>query len=173
MSHNRRAAILQLLSHRHQPVTGADLAQRFGVSRQVIVQDIALLRAQGAAIVATPRGYLYGDISTTAVFTRRLACRHTPSQTRSELIAMVEAGCRVVDVIVEHPLYGEIRGLLLLNTLADVEDFINRYQNQEAQLLSSLTEGVHLHTLEASNRSAIEEAEDRLHHLGILLPTGN
>lgn len=173
MSHNRRAAILKLLKTRHQPVTGNELAQHFGVSRQVIVQDIALLRAQGSDIIATPRGYFYGEMSAPAVFTRRLACRHTPDQTRSELTAMVEAGCRVVDVIVEHPLYGEIRGLLLLNTLDDVDVFVRRYENQEAQLLSSLTDGVHLHTLEASNHGAIQDAEDRLKRLGILLPSDN
>ena len=66
-----------------------------------------------------------------------------------------------------------MRGLLLLNTLADVDDFIRRYQNQEAQLLSSLTDGVHLHTLEANRRGAIEEAENKLEHLGILLPTNS
>ncbi len=83
---------------------------------------------------------------------------------------MVEAGCRVIDTIVEHPLYGEIRGLLLLNTLADVEDFVNHYQSQEAQLLSSLTDGVHLHTLERTGRGAIEAAAKQLQRLGILLP---
>lgn len=173
MSHNRRSAMLELLMARHKPVTGNELAQYFGVSRQVIVQDIALLRAQGADIVATPRGYFYGEMSAPAVFTRRLACRHTPEQTRLELTAMVEAGCRVVDAIVEHPLYGEIRGLLLLSTLADVDDFMDRYESQEAQLLSSLTDGVHLHTLEADQRGAIEAAEDRLQCLGMLLPAGN
>ena len=69
MSHNRRAAILKLLKTRHQPVTGNELAQHFGVSRQVIVQDIALLRAQGSDIIATPRGYFYGEMSAPAVFT--------------------------------------------------------------------------------------------------------
>jgi transcriptional regulator of NAD metabolism len=173
MSHNRRAAILELLMNRHKPVTGSELAQHFGVSRQVIVQDIALLRAQGADIVATPRGYFYGEMNSPAVFSRRLACRHTPEQTRLELTALVEAGCRVVDAIVEHPLYGEIRGLLLLSTLADVDDFINRYESQQAHLLSSLTDGVHLHTLEATERSAIQDAEERLKRLGMLLPDNN
>lgn len=170
MSHNRRTNMLKLLQARQEPVTGNELAQYFGVSRQVIVQDIALLRAQGSDIVATPRGYFYGEMSAPAVFSRRLACRHTPEQTRLELTTMVEAGCRVIDTIVEHPLYGEIRGLLLLNTLADVEDFVNHYQSQEAQLLSSLTDGVHLHTLETNQRGAIEAAAKQLQRLGILLP---
>ena len=171
MSHNRRTAILQLLSSRQQPTTGTELAQHFGVSRQVIVQDIALLRAQGAAIIATPRGYLYEIPSTEDKFVQRLACQHTAQQTRLELTTMIEAGCRVKDVIVEHPLYGEIRGLLLLNNIADVDDFIARYENQPAQLLSSLTEGIHLHTLEADYPGAIKEAKRRLDQLGLLLPS--
>ncbi|MGI6128656.1 MAG: transcription repressor NadR [bacterium] len=169
MTNNRRTAILKLLRERHEPVTGNDLAEQFGVSRQVIVQDIALLRAQGADIVATPRGYYYGEQSTPAVFSRRVACRHTPEQSKLELTAMVESGCRVVDAIVEHPLYGEIRGLLMLNTIADVNDFIKRYQNQQAQLLSCLTDGVHLHTLETDHLGTIEAAKERLRQLDMLV----
>ncbi|MDI3538174.1 MAG: uncharacterized protein PWP12_327 [Bacillota bacterium] len=169
MTHERRAALLALLKERRRPVTGAELAQRFGVSRQVIVQDIALLRAQGADIVATSQGYLYGEGGTLRAVSRRLACRHSPAETRAELMAMVEAGCRVVDVIVEHPLYGEIRGLLLLETAADVEEFVSRLETQGAQLLSSLTGGVHLHTVEAATPAALERAEKALRRLGILL----
>lgn len=169
MSAERRSALLRLLQERRRPVTGSELAQRFGVSRQVIVQDIALLRAQGADIVATAQGYLYGPSSASPVVTRRLACRHSPGETRAELTALVEAGCRVLDVIVEHPLYGEIRGLLLLRTPADVEDFVRRLESHGAQLLSSLTEGVHLHTVEADSPAALEKAVQALRQLGILL----
>ena len=111
MSLDRRAAILRFLSNRHSPITGAELAQHFDVSRQVIVQDIALLRAQGATVVATPRGYLYGPAMTGNKFIRRLTCRNAPGQTRLGLATIVKAVCRVVDVIVEHPLYGKIRAL--------------------------------------------------------------
>lgn len=169
VSADRRLALLQLLRERRQPVTGTELAQRFGVSRQVIVQDIALLRAQGADIVATSQGYLYGEAGTAPVVSRRLACRHTAAETRRELLTMVDSGCRVIDVIVEHPLYGEIRGLLLLSTPADVEEFVRRYEAQGAQLLSSLTGGVHLHTLEAPTPAALERAEKALRRQGILL----
>ena len=77
-----------------------------------------------------------------------------------------------MDVIVEHPLYGEIRGLLLLETEADVEDFIERYNNQEALLLSTLTGGVHLHTIEADDPAVFQEVEGRLRELGFLLEEG-
>ena len=146
----RREGILSLLAKSKKPVTGSYLARHFGVSRQVIVQDIALLRARGLDIVATAQGYIFGQAQKRSTATRRLACRHAPGETRSELLALVQAGCRVVDVIVEHPVRGN-QGLLLLETEADVEDFIERYNNQEALLLSTLTGGVHLHTIEADD----------------------
>ncbi|NLY50999.1 MAG: transcription repressor NadR [Firmicutes bacterium] len=169
MSKKRREAVLDVLRQRKEPVTGNELAALFGVSRQVIVQDIALLRAHGADIVATSQGYLHGESGKPSFLAKRVACRHQAHQTRAELLAMVESGCRVVDVIVEHPLYGEIRGLLLLQTPADVERFVEQYENQEAQLLSSLTGGVHLHTLQAPSATALKRAEDALRQLGFLL----
>ena len=165
----RRAAILELLKKRDLPVTGNELAQQFDVSRQVIVQDIALLRAEGMDIVATPRGYCFDESERLPALTRRLACRHTPDQTGLELSLMIEAGCRVLDVIVEHPLYGEIRGMLHLSNQDDVEDFLQRYESQQAQLLSSLTGGVHLHTLEASHHRAFALVEKLLRQHNMLL----
>jgi len=172
VGNQRREEILSLLTKSKKPVTGSYLARHFGVSRQVIVQDIALLRARGLDIVATSQGYMFGQAHDRPTVTRRLACRHTPRETRAELLAIVQAGCRVVDVIVEHPLYGEIRGLLLLETEADVEEFIERYQSQGAQLLLTLTGGVHLHTIEADNPAVFEKVEDGLRELGFLLEEG-
>lgn len=172
MGCQRREGILSLLAKSRKPVTGSYLARHFGVSRQVIVQDIALLRARGLDIMATAQGYIFGQARNRSTVTRRIACCHTPEETRAELLAIVQGGCRVVDVIVEHPLYGEIRGLLLLETEADVEEFIERYKNQEAQLLSTLTGGVHLHTIEADAPAVFAKVEGRLRDLGLLLEEG-
>ena len=57
----RRNKLLHYLSDNDRPVSGTELAQKFGVSRQVIVQDIALLRSGHAEIIATNRGYLLYD----------------------------------------------------------------------------------------------------------------
>ena len=56
----RRRAVAQILEEAEGPVSAAALARRFSVSRQIIVGDVALLRAGGADILATPRGYLLG-----------------------------------------------------------------------------------------------------------------
>ncbi len=167
MAASRRERILALLKA-GGCLTGAELARRLGVSRQVIVQDIAILRAAGEDIVATPQGYRLGT-GVVAPYRVVLAVRHRPEQTRSELETMVDCGLRVLDVVVEHPVYGELRGLLMLSSRQDVAAFLDRVARSGAALLSTLTSGVHLHTVEASHPEALIQARDRLRVLGILL----
>ena len=54
----RRDAIIKKLKNSAEPLSGAALAQELGVSRQVIVQDISILRAQGNEVLSTNRGYV-------------------------------------------------------------------------------------------------------------------
>lgn len=169
MATSRREQILAFLRQARGPVTGSDLARRFGVTRQVIVQDIALLRAGGEDILATPQGYRLGPGMAARPYRKVIAVQHSPAQTGDELYTLVEAGVRVLDVVVEHPIYGELRGLLLLETAQDVAAFLERVSRLGAALLSTLTGGVHLHTLEASHPGDIEKARARLREKGYLL----
>ncbi|MEW6398206.1 MAG: transcription repressor NadR [Bacillota bacterium] len=169
MAVSRREQILALLRQARGPVTGSELARRVGVSRQVIVQDIALLRAAGEDVLATPQGYRLGPGMPARPYRAVIAVGHTPAQTGDELYTLVDAGVRVLDVVVDHPIYGELRGLLLLDTAEDVAAFLERVAGSGAALLSSLTGGVHLHTLEASHPDAIEIARTRLREKGYLL----
>jgi len=98
-----------------------------------------------------------------------LACRHSPERTEEELEILVDHGVKVLDVIVEHPLYGELRGSLALESRADVRDFLTQVRASRAALLSSLTGGVHLHTVEASRPEMILRAKQRLRARGFLL----
>ena len=107
----RRETILKLLRQSAQPVSASTLAGQLSVSRQIIVGDIALLRAGGADIFATPRGYCLQNAAA-AGLTRRVAVRHDEAGMEAELNTMVDNGCTVVDVIVEHPLYGQLTGPL-------------------------------------------------------------
>lgn len=169
----RRARLAAILRGRDGPMPGGELARALGVSRQVVVQDIAVLRAAGAAVVPSPRGYVWAaDDERTAPYPlvrARVAVRHTPAETAAELYALVAAGVRVVDVVVEHPLYGELRGLLDLRTAAEVDAWLRAAARHEASLLSALTGGVHLHTLEAQDPLSLAEARTRLAGLGLLL----
>ena len=112
----RRETILKLLRQSAQPVSASTLAGQLSVSRQIIVGDIALLRAGGADILATPRGYCLQNAAA-AGLTRRVAVRHDEAGMEAELNTMVDNGCTVVDVIVEHPLYGQLTGPLPADTM--------------------------------------------------------
>ncbi|WP_025745731.1 transcription repressor NadR [Kallotenue papyrolyticum] len=164
----RRQALSELLSTASDPLTGSELAARFGVSRQVIVQDIAVLRASGLPIQASPRGYWLAQPGP-ALERMVVAVRHTPEQTEDELLALVDAGVEVEDVIVAHPLYGELRGALHLASRADVAQFMAQLRASQAHLLSELTDGLHLHTLAARRRSALERAREVLRAKGYLV----
>lgn len=154
----RRTRELEWLRTAEAPLSATRLAQQLGVSRQVIVQDVAILRAAGHEILATARGYLLQHRPQPGVVRRVLACRHAPEETTAELNTMVDYGLKVVDVVVEHPLYGEIRGLLMLESREDVRRFVEDVEQNRASLLSVLTGGVHFHTVEAPREELIEKA---------------
>ena len=163
----RRQAIRELLQQAAQPVSAGALAARFSVSRQIIVGDIALLRAAGADISATPRGYVI--LRETAGLVRQVAVQHDAAGMEAELNAMVDQGCTVLDVIVEHPIYGQLTGPLQLSNRYQVGQFIQRCRDQAAAPLSLLTEGIHLHTLRCPDEAAFERVRRELRRLGILL----
>ena len=164
---SRRQAILDRLRTADRPVSASALAAGLNVSRQIIVGDIALLRAGGAEISATPRGYVLPRA--TDGITRTIACRHTLAQTGQELDILVDNGCTVLDVIVEHPVYGQLTGQLQISSRYDVEQFLARIRDSDAAPLSMLTGGLHLHTLCCPNEDAYTRACAALKVAGLLL----
>lgn len=168
----RRAALHGLLTTESGAHPGDVLAARLGVSRQAIVHDVAILRAEGAPIVATVRGYLLTPATGGAAHRAIVAVRHRPEETEAELTALVDHGVRVVDVVVEHPVYGELRAELQLASRSDVDAWAEATRRAGAHLLSELTEGVHLHTLEADDPARLERARAAIGRLGFLLDGG-
>jgi len=164
---SRRIAVLAAISSAQLPVSAPVLAKQFGVSRQVIVGDVALLRAAGANISATPRGYMIRQQSTG--FIRQVATRHSAAEMEAELNIMVDQGCTVLDVVVEHPIYGQLTGQLQLSSRYDVQQFVIR--SAQAHPLSLLTEGIHLHTLSCPSEDAYKRVCDALQAAGLLLET--
>ena len=161
----RQAQIRTQLAASDKPISASTFARNFGVSRQSIVGDVALLRAQGENIVATPRGYEYQlTLPTEAV----IACQHTPADMGAELLLMVNAGVQVLDVIVDHQIYGELRGELMLKTVNDVQHFIHKVDAGHAHLLSELTQGVHLHTIAFADAAQLEQVKQQLRDAGFL-----
>lgn len=161
----RRKKIAEILDRERTPVSASSFAARLNVSRQVIVGDVALLRAAGTDIVATPRGYRIpesGGVSAAVV------CVHGLDLLEAELLAIVDNGCTVSDVVVEHPLYGEITCQLSISSRYDVRQFMDKMRTLSASPLSVLTGGVHLHHLVCPDREALERVRADLKKLGIL-----
>jgi transcriptional regulator of NAD metabolism len=165
----RRSKLIEKLKNKINPITGSNLANEFGVTRQVIVQDIALLRAEGFDILATSQGYILKNNMGLKTYSRTIACKHDKDNVKEELMIIVKHGAKIKDVKVEHPIYGEISGLLMLQNSKEVEDFLNNTDKFEASLLSSLTDGVHLHTIEAINEDVLDEIIKELDRKGFLL----
>ncbi len=163
----RRKGIYEILNSADAQVSASALASHFKVSRQIIVGDIALLRASGKAIIATPRGYVIQKTEPKCV--RKIVCRHGYEEMQSELNAIVDEGCTVIDVSVEHPLYGQLTGLLHLSSRHDVEEFMEESRHSDAQPLSFLTEGIHIHTISCPDEAAYERVINSLEKLHILI----
>ncbi len=161
----RRSQVLACLQTAQTPLSASHLAAQMGVSRQIIVGDIALLRACGHQIFATPRGYLLQRAP--QGLRKTVACVHTREQMEQELNLLVDNGCTVLDVIVEHPVYGQLTGSLQLHNRYDVKQFIERAK--DAPPLSQLTEGIHLHTLLCPDEAAFERVQTALRLAGLLL----
>lgn len=160
----RRHRIHQRLESSRAPLSAGRLGQELGVSRQVIVGDIALLRAAGTPVLATNRGYLLARPSTRP--RRSLHVRHNREQVPEELLAIVDAGAAVLDASVEHRLYGQITVDLQIRSRADVEAFVARMPTSTT--LAELTNGWHSHTIEADDEAVLDAVEARLRELGLL-----
>lgn len=165
----RRFELLNLLRRASAPLTGAELASHFKVSRQVIVQDIAILRASGEQIFASLQGYLIPSLLQESWKRAVVACQHTREQIEDELGIIVDLGGRILDVIVDHPVYGELRGNLMVASRRDLSLFIKSLDKTAARPLSALTGGVHLHTLETPDQKVMEEIMASLDAAGYLV----
>ena len=159
----RRSNILQKLSNTDQAIPAREFASQYDVSRQIIVGDIALLRAEGHPIIASNRGYLIKEKSDGWI-KKYLAMNHKKEETQLELEIFVEYGVFVESVTVEHPIYGEITGYLNIKTKEDIKLFLK----QEAELLSTLTEGIHIHTVLCENIEDYNAVKERLEKENLL-----
>ncbi|ASK62579.1 transcription repressor NadR [Virgibacillus phasianinus] len=169
-SAKRQALILDSLKAEHRPITGSEFAQKANVSRQVIVQDVSILKAKNEPIIATSQGYMYiQETPNEAAHKLIIACKHHPDQTENELNIIVDHGVLVKDVTVEHPVYGDLTASLMVSNRSEVQNFIKKIQDTNAAYLSTLTEGIHMHTIEADTKEKIEAACEDLKKADILL----
>lgn len=167
---NRRMQILQMLKEQGTPLSGTALAKAFGISRQVIVQDIALMRAENHAILSTNKGYIYRtDDGENTQPKRVFFVKHTTRQVMDEFMTVIELGGKVLDVAVEHEIYGQIRVDLLIETAQDARDFSDKLLNCRDNPLKVLTDDCHYHTVAAPSEKLLDLIEQDLRDKGYLL----
>lgn len=165
---SRREQIMQLLEHTSQPLSATSIASHFSVSRQIIVGDIALLRASGAAIIATPRGYLLERIQNELEI--NIVCQHPDDRMAEELYTVVDLGGALIDVTVEHSVYGQICAPLHIFSRYDADAFLDKLKSASARPLCNLTDGIHLHRLRCPNIEVQTRILNALKEKGFLLP---
>lgn len=155
-SQKRREAIEKTIMESKVPISASALAKRFHVSRQIIVGDVALLRASGTHVIATPRGYVYEVKQDEEGIVRTIAVHHDEAHLSEEIYTIVDMGGALLDVIVEHPIYGELRGNLHIFSRYDADQFFESIEIHEAKPLSNLTNGLHLHTLRCRDEEGFQ-----------------
>ena len=162
----RRNTILELLSNSKEPLSGSELASRLDVSRQVIVTDMAILRQSHPDIIATNTGYVMIKASSIC---RIFKVNHTDEQTEDELNLIVECGGNILDVYVEHKIYGTISAPLNIKCRRDVINFMNDLKSGVSTPLKNVTQGYHYHTVEAKSAEVLDEIQSRLREKGYLI----
>lgn len=164
----RREKLIQIIKDRNIPVSGSELAKILGVSRQVIVQDIALLRASDYNIISTTKGYLlYQDNK--KKFTRVIHVKHSTDEIEDELCTIVDNGGRVLDVHVIHEIYGQIATELIIRNRSDVYDFVKKVKEKKIVPLKELTAGKHCHTIEADDEATLDRVVEALREKNYIL----
>ena len=151
----RREKLVKILYTQIEPISGTELSKLLGVSRQVIVQDITLLRATGVNILSTTRGYLIYH-SEESRGKRIFKVRHTTEQIEDELCTIVDNGGKILDVVVHHKIYGSITTALTIRNRQDVYDFVRELQEKKIVPLKDLTDGIHQHTVVADNEATLD-----------------
>lgn len=162
----RRNQIVERIKKNAVPVSGTILAKEFEVSRQVIVQDIALIRAAGYDIISTHRGYLLNEpISVNRVF----KVQHTDEQTEEELYSIVDLGGTVANVIVNHKVYGQMEAELNINSRKKAKDFIDDIKSGKSSPLKNITSNYHYHKVVADSEETLDMIEETLQEKGFLV----
>ncbi|GAB6107524.1 3H domain-containing protein [Fusibacter bizertensis] len=169
MSDDRRRLIVDKLKNNEAPIIGSELAEMFDVTRQVIVQDIAIIRASGIPVLATSNGYIIQKYQSSNKLIRTFVSKHDGfDRMEEELSIIVEYGGRIIDVIVEHAVYGEIVGTLHIESQEDITNFVQKVKLHDAKPLSVLTKGDHIHTIEVPSEKVFQLIMNELREKGFV-----
>ena len=163
----RRNAILKLLQNAEEPVAARKLAERYGVSRQVIVQDMAVIRAYTPGIISTTKGYVMEQESRCV---REFKVRHKQSDAAKERNLIVDCGGRVCNISISHRVYGRVSAEMDIRSRQDVTEFIAALNDSQSTVLSTATSGYHYHLVEAASEERLDLIGEQLKAAGFLAP---
>lgn len=163
----RRKEIASLLMTAGEPISGGALAEKLGVSRQIIVGDIAILKAAGYEIISTHSGYVLKE---TPLAERVFKLKHTTEETEDELSCIVDLGGTVVDVFVWHKVYGRIYAPLNIFSHYHIDKFIEGVRSGKSTELMNITGGYHYHTVSAESEEILDRIESALNERGYIAP---
>lgn len=161
----RRKQLLNILSSSNNPVSGGTLAKELNVSRQIIVQDISLLRANGATIFSTNKGYLLQE---DRKYSRVFKVYHTDDQVEEELSTIVDAGGQIRDVFVYHKVYGVLKADMGIKSRRDIRAYMKEISTGKSSLLKNVTSGYHYHTIDAESEEILDAIQEELQQKGFL-----
>ena len=152
----RRKQIINLLTAGREPISGSTLSEKLNASRQIIVQDVAVLKASGYEILSTNRGYV---LNKTPLHERVFKLKHTSDQTEDELSLIVKEGGSVIDVFVWHKAYGKIKADIHIFTEADAVNYSHLIKSGKSTELMNVTSGYHYHTVRADSEEVLDKIE--------------
>lgn len=161
----RREKLLSMLAKSKEPIAGAEMAKRLSVSRQVIVQDIALLRAADNNIVSTNRGYV---LLKPGKCERIFKVRHTAEEIERELQIIVDNGGRILDVFVYHKIYGVVKAPMNIETRKDIYEYVKTLSSGKSSPLLKITDNYHYHTVQADSEDILDNIQKDLEECGFL-----
>jgi transcriptional regulator of NAD metabolism len=165
-SKERRCAMAQLLTSEKKAIPGAELAKIYGVSRQIIVHDIDVLKSEGYDIASTHFGYL---LKGSPLLKKEFKVFHTTDKTEEELDVIVSLGGIVSDVFIEHKAYGKLTAPLNVFAKKQVKEFVDGIKNKDYTELMQLTDGVHFHTVRAKTEAELDAIEKALTEKGFII----
>ena len=163
----RRKEIANYMLLQQEAISGSSLSEKFGVSRQIIVQDISALKTAGYKIISTHNGYV---MQTSPLYERIFKVFHTKEQTEDELKKIVDFGGVVADVFVWHKVYGKMRAALNISSRSHIAEFLEGVRTGKSSELMNVTGGYHYHTVRAETEETLDKIEVALREQNYIVP---
>lgn len=167
-SETRRQKMIELLKKQNAPISGNQLAEQFGVTRQVIVKDMGMIKAGGLPLLATAKGYLLQK-ETDGLYRREIQVRHSREQIGDEMRLIVDLGGYILNTHVDHPIYGSVGESIRIRSRRDIQNFLAKSEETGCMPLLELTNGIHSHTIAAEDEQTLDEICEELRNAGYLL----